>query len=305
MRLLLLSRNAFLYSTGRLVRAARARGHDVEVIDPLELQIAVLRRRPALLRGGRRLGRFDAVIPRIGVSITRYGMEVVSQLELAGTVALNGAEAIGCSRDKLRALQLLVSSGIRVPRTVCTRSLAGLDGALALVGGCPVVVKLQQGAQGIGTMIADTPQALRGLIETLWAMGQEIVLQQYVGEAAGNDLRALVVGGSVVAAMRRVARPGEFRSNLHRGGTGDPVQLPPRYRRCAIAAAGLVGLEVAGVDMLETPNGPLVVELNSSPGLEGIERASNVDVAAAVIALAEELVAPARRGRRRARGARS
>jgi ribosomal protein S6--L-glutamate ligase len=295
MRFLVLSRNSSLYSTSRIVLAARARGHEVRVIDPLEFQIVVERGKPSLYVGGGVVPRFDIVIPRIGASITNYGLAVVRQFDLMGVPVLNGAVAIARSRDKLRALQLLTRRNIDVPTTVCARSPAGIDAALTLVGGCPAIVKLQQGTQGIGTMIAETSQAVHSLLETLWAMGQDIVLQEYVKESKGRDIRAIVVGGKVVASMRRVAKPGEFRSNLHRGGKGDKVGLPRSYRTAAIRAAKVMGLEVAGVDMLEGRGGPRILEINSSPGLEGIERASQVDVASAIIAHAEHYALSNRR----------
>jgi len=288
MRLCVLSRNPALYSTSRLVLAARARSHKVDVVDPLGLQIVVARGSPGLRRAGERLPRYRAVIPRIGVSITDYGRSVLRQLERQGVAALNGSEAIGLARDKVRCLGLLSRHRIAVPRTVCTRSLGGIDAALRLVGGCPAIVKLHHGTQGIGTMLAETPESLYALIETLWAMGQEIVLQQYIRESRGRDLRAVVVGGKLIAAMRRQAQPGEFRANLHRGGMGERVTLPRRYRNCAVKAARLVGLDVAGVDLLEARQGPMVAEVNSSPGLEGIELATGTDVAAAIIELAEQ-----------------
>ena len=288
MRFLILSRNASLYSTSRIVLAARGRGHDVAVIDPLEFQIVVSRGRPSLFVGGTTVPRYDIVIPRIGASITNYGLAVVRQFDLMGVPVLNGAVAIARSRDKLRALQLLTRRNVDIPTTVCARSPAGIDAALQLVGGCPAIVKLQQGTQGIGTMIAETSQAVHSLLETLWAMGQDIVLQEYVRESKGRDIRALVVGGKVVASMRRVAKPGEFRSNLHRGGKGGKLKLPREYRLAAIKATKVMGLEVAGVDMLEAKTGPKILEINSSPGLEGIERATGHDVAGALVEHAEK-----------------
>ena len=295
MRFLILSRNASLYSTSRIVLAARGRGHDVAVIDPLEFQIVVSRGRPSLFVGGTNVPRYDIVIPRIGASITNYGLAVVRQFDLMGVPVLNGAVAIARSRDKLRALQLLTRRNVDIPTTVCARSPAGIDAALQLVGGCPAIVKLQQGTQGIGTMIAETSQAVHSLLETLWAMGQDIVLQEYVRESKGRDIRALVVGGKVVAAMRRVAKPGEFRSNLHRGGKGGKLKLPREYRHAAIKATKVMGLEVAGVDMLEAKSGPKILEINSSPGLEGIERATGHDVAGALVEHAERYALAHRR----------
>jgi ribosomal protein S6--L-glutamate ligase len=265
------------------VLAARARGHMVSVIDPLEFQIVVSRGKRSLLVGGAAVPRYDIVIPRIGASITNYGLAVVRQFDLMGVPVLNGAVSIARSRDKLRALQLLTRKNLAVPITVCARSPAGVDAALALVGGCPAIVKLQQGTQGIGTMIAETSQAVHSLLETFWAMGQDIVLQEYVRESKGRDIRAIVVGGRVVASMRRTAKPGEFRSNLHRGGRGGRIELPQTFRRVAIQATRAMGLEVAGVDMLESKTGPKILEINSSPGLEGIERASGIDVAGAIV----------------------
>ncbi|MBL9026908.1 MAG: RimK family alpha-L-glutamate ligase [Myxococcales bacterium] len=288
MRMLILSRNATLYSTSRVVLAARARGHDVSVIDPLEFQIVVNRRRPELFVGGAPVPSYDVVMPRIGASITNYGLAVVRQFDLMGAPVMNGAVAIARSRDKLRALQLLTLQKIDVPITVCARSPAGLEAALSLVGGCPAIVKLQQGTQGIGTMIAETPQAAHALLETFWAMGQDIVLQEYVRESKGRDVRIIVVGGKVVAAMERVAKKGEFRANLHRGGLGRGIKLPVSYRKAAIKAAAVMGLEVAGVDLLAGKRGPRILEINSSPGLEGIERASGVDVAGAIVDYAEK-----------------
>ncbi|MBK8939462.1 MAG: RimK family alpha-L-glutamate ligase [Polyangiaceae bacterium] len=302
MKILILSRNATLYSTSRIVLSARARGHHVTVIDPLDFQIVVTRGKPSLFVGGSKAARFDVVVPRIGASITGYGLAVVLQFELMGVPVLNSAVSIARSRDKLRALQLLSEARIDVPTTVCARNPAGLQRALELVRGCPAIVKLQQGTQGIGTMIADTSQSAHALLETFWAMGQDIVLQEYVKESKGRDVRAIVVGGTVIAAMRRVAKRGEFRANLHRGARGSGVRLPRSYEAAAIRAAALMGLEVAGVDMLEGKRGPRLLEINSSPGLEGIERASGTDVAAAIVAHAEKFVrshASAKRSRDR------
>jgi len=299
MHLLVLSRSPTLYSTSRLVLTARARGHEVTVADPLDFHLVVSRGRPSMFLGGQSVPRADLVVPRIGASITNYGLAVVRQFDMMGVPVLNTAVAIARSRDKLRAIQLLTKKDIDVPITVCARTPDSVDLALSFVGGTPAIVKLQQGAQGIGTMIAETPQAVTSLLETLWAMGQDIILQEYIAESKGRDYRAIVVGGRVVAAMRRQAKHGEFRSNLHRGGHGVPVALDKAYRAAAVAAVGVMGLEVAGVDMLEGKSGPKILEINSSPGLEGIERASGVDVAGAIIIHAERYLE--RRSRRRAK----
>jgi len=289
MRLLVLSRNAALYSTSRLVLGARARGHEVSVVDPLDFQIAISRGRPEMYLGQKPIPHADLVIPRIGASITNYGLAVVRQFDMMGIPVLNTAVAIARSRDKLRSMQLLTRKDIDVPKTVCARSPESVERALQFVGGTPAIVKLQQGAQGIGTMIAETSAAVTSLLETLWAMGQDIILQEYIAESKGRDYRAIVVGGRVVAAMRRQAKKGEFRSNLHRGGEGVGIDLPDPYRKAAIDAVRVMGLEVAGVDMLEGRDGPKILEINSSPGLEGIERTSGVDVANAIIAHAEKV----------------
>jgi ribosomal protein S6--L-glutamate ligase len=291
MRILVLSRNIHLYSTSRIVLAARARGHEVTVVDPLEFQLVLSKGRPSLMLGNGPIPEVDLVIPRIGASITNYGLAVVRQFDLMGIPVVNNAVAIARSRDKLRAMQLLTRRDVDVPRTVCAKSPAGLTSALSFVGGTPAIVKLQQGAQGIGTMIAETPQALTSLLETLWAMGQDIILQEYISESKGRDIRAFVVGGKVIASMRRQAKAGEFRSNLHRGGEGVAVGLDREYARTAVLAAKIMGLDVCGVDMLEGRDGPKVLEINSSPGLEGIERTSGVDVATALIKHGEKLYA--------------
>jgi ribosomal protein S6--L-glutamate ligase len=299
MRLLVLSRSPTLYSTSRIVLTARARGHEVTVADPLDFHLVVSRGRPSMFLGADAVPHADLVVPRIGASITNYGLAVVRQFDMMGVPVLNTAVAIARSRDKLRAIQLLTKKDIDVPITVCARTPDSVDRALSYVGGTPAIVKLQQGAQGIGTMIAETPQAVTSLLETLWAMGQDIILQEYIAESKGRDYRAIVVGGRVVAAMRRQAKQGEFRSNLHRGGHGVPVTLERAYRMAAVAATRVMGLEVAGVDMLEGKTGPKILEINSSPGLEGIERASGIDVAGAIVHHAERYLE--QRSRRRLR----
>jgi ribosomal protein S6--L-glutamate ligase len=288
-RLLLLSRSATLYSTSRLVLAARARGHEVTVADPLDFHIVVTKGRPMLYLGEFPTPEVDLVIPRIGASITNYGLAVVRQFDMMGVPVMNTAIAIARSRDKLRAMQLLTKKHIDVPTTVCARTPHAVPVALGLIG-TPAIVKLQQGTQGIGTMIAETPQAVGSLLETLWAMGQDIILQEYIAESRGRDLRAIVVGQRVVASMRRQAKSGEFRSNLHRGGLGVRVKLDARYAAAAVAAVKVMGLDVAGVDMLESKGGPKILEINSSPGLEGIERTSGVDVAGAIVRYAERVM---------------
>lgn len=290
MRIAVLSRLAALYSTSRLVRSGRARGHQVDVIDPLDLQIGVGTQPRGVLYRGRRLDRYGAVMPRIGTSITRYGLAVVRALEMRrGVAILNGSDAIGLCRDKLRSLEALAARRVPVPRTVALHAGVGLREALELVNGTPAVVKLHHGTQGVGTVLVESPAALASVAETLWAMGHEVLLQEFVKSARRRDVRALVVGTRVVAAMERTAGRGDFRANLHRGATARPVTLDEESVRIAKKAARIAGLEIAGVDLLQGKEGPLVVEVNSSPGLEGIEEATGVDVAGAIVRRAEAL----------------
>jgi ribosomal protein S6--L-glutamate ligase len=291
MHVLILSRKASLYSTRRLIAAAQARDHVVSVIDPLEFSLVVSRNKPSLYYRGAPVSGFEVVIPRIGASITSYGLAVVRQFDMMGVPVLNHSVAIARSRDKLRAMQLLTRRDLDIPTTVCTKSTAYLDAALHLVEGPPAIVKLHQGTQGLGVVMAETRQSVESTLEAFWTLGQDIILQEFVAESRGRDVRAIVVGQRVVAAMRRRAREGEFRSNLHRGGEPEGIKhLHPKYARAAIAAAQTMGLEVCGVDMLETRRGPRILEINSSPGLEGIEKATGADVAGAIVRHAERYV---------------
>jgi ribosomal protein S6--L-glutamate ligase len=290
MRILVLSRNSSLYSTSRLVLAARARKHTVVVADPLDFQLVVGHPKPALLYRGVAVPQLDLVIPRIGSSITHYGTAIVRQFDLLSVPVLNNAEAITLCRDKLKALQVLNHHQIGIPATVCARNPTVIETTLEQVGGTPVIVKVLHGTQGIGTMIAETSQAAASLMETLWAMGQEIFVQEYVRSNKASDIRAIVVGNKVIAAMRRTAKQGEFRANLHRGGVGVSVKLTKAYQQTAIAATQALNLHVAGVDMVEGKAGPQVLEVNCSPGLEGIERVSEIDVAQAIVAYSEKFV---------------
>lgn len=291
MRIALISRNPRLYSTTRLVEAARCRGHHIDVIDPIACTITIAHGRQDVMHRGERLQGYDVVVPRIGASITDYGLAVLGCFEQQRVPLLNRPLGIASSRDKLRAIQLLSERGVGVPRTVLARDPEAIRAAIDSVGGTPVIVKLQQGTQGIGVMLIDSPGSVESVFDTLWGLGQSIILQEFIEEARGCDLRVIVVGGRVVAAMRRVARAGEFRSNLHRGGAGSPLDLSEEYAATAIAAAAATELEVAGVDILESHSGPRVIEVNSSPGLRGIEHCCGVDVAVAMVQRAEDLVA--------------
>jgi ribosomal protein S6--L-glutamate ligase len=291
MRLVILSRKEALYSTKALVEAALARGHEVRVLDTLQFDIQVSQQTPELYYQGQAVGAVDAVIPRIGASITPFGLAVVRQFEMMGVYCLNESQAIARSRDKLRCLQLLSRHDIGLPPTVYTRQAEHVPDCIDRVGGPPVVVKLLQGTQGIGVVLAETTRAAASVIEAFHGLDQNILIQQFIREAKGADIRALVVGRKVVAAMKRQAVAGEFRSNLHRGGTAKAIKLPIDYRRTALAAARALGLRVAGVDLIESKSGPMVMEVNSSPGLEGIQKSTGVDVAEAIIEHIEEELA--------------
>jgi ribosomal protein S6--L-glutamate ligase len=298
MRIVILSRQPELYSTRALVEAGRRRGHDVRVLDTLQFDIRVSTGNPELFYQGEVVAGVDAVIPRVGASITFFGLAVVRQFEMMGVYCLNESQAIARSRDKLRCLQILSRHDIGLPPTVYTRQADHVPGCIDRVDGPPVVVKLLQGTQGIGVVLAETTMAAGSVIEAFHGLDQNILIQKFIREARGSDIRALVVGRKVAAAMRRQAVAGEFRSNLHRGGKTKNVRLPPEYRKAALAAARVLGLRVAGVDLIESKEGPMVMEVNSSPGLEGIEKTSGIDVAAAIIEHIEREATPAAKGDR-------
>jgi ribosomal protein S6--L-glutamate ligase len=295
MRLVILSRQETLYSTRALAEAGRKRGHRVDVLDTLQFDIRVSKQNPELFYQGEPVGPVDAVIPRIGASITGYGLAVVRQFEMLGVYCLNESQAIARSRDKLRCLQILSRHDIGIPPTVYTRQAEHVPGCMERVDGPPVVVKLLEGTQGIGVVLAESTMAAASVIEAFHGLDQNILIQKFIGEAKGSDIRALVVGRRVLAAMKRQAVAGEFRSNIHRGGKAKQVRLLPEYRKTALAAARVLGLRVAGVDMIESAEGPMVMEVNSSPGLEGIEKATGMDVAGAVIEHVERELKPSPR----------
>jgi len=279
LRIAVLSRNRKLYSTRRLVEAAKALGHRPFVFDTLHCNMVLSREKPEMFYRGEEMPRLDVVVPRIGASITHYGLAVVNQFDMMGVPVLANSIPIARSRDKLRALQVLSRFGIDIPRTAMCRYREEVPQAVEMVGGLPCIIKLIQGTQGVGVMIASTMEEVRGMLDTFWNLGQEILLQEFVSESKGRDVRAFVVGDRVVAAMRRRARTGEFRSNIHRGGTGRSVKLSRDQAEVAVKAARVIGLEVAGVDMLESRSGPKIMEVNSSPGFEGLERVTRVDIA--------------------------
>lgn len=290
MKIAILSRARSSYSTGRLRAAAEARGHDVKVLDTLRFAIEVEHASPNLWFRSRQLSSWDAVIPRIGASITYFGTAVVRQFEQMGVYTPNSANGIANSRDKLRAFQILSRHDVGLPHTAFVRNREDVLPAIERVGGAPVIIKLLEGTQGVGVILADSVKVAEAIIETLQSAKQNVLIQKFVKESAGTDVRAFVVGGRVVAAMRRTAKSGDFRSNVHRGGSAEAIDLDPAFRDTAIRAAQILGLKVAGVDMLEGDDGPQVMEVNSSPGLEGIETSTGLDVAGAIIDYLERQV---------------
>src|SRR5438874_1772812 len=295
--LAVLSRKRSLYSTRRLVEAARAHGMRTRILDVLACNLVLERGRPRVFVAGEELSEVAVAIPRIGASVTAAGLAVVRQLEAQGVPVVNGAAGIANSRDKLRALQLLAEAGIDMPRTVLARGGGDIKELVAHVGGLPAILKLIQGTQGVGVMIAHSEPEVESILSTLWDLGQEILLQEFIAESRGRDVRALVVGDRVVGAMRREAKQGEFRSNIHRGAEGTPIDLPPAYAQAAVRAARVLGLDVAGVDLLEAKSGPKVLEVNSSPGFEGLELATRLDIAGAIADHAARLAMRPRRVR--------
>lgn len=300
MKLAMLARNPSLYSHRRIVEAARTRGHEIEVINTLHVHMNITSSRPTLWHGGRQLPQYDAVIPRIGASITHYGLAVLRQFEVQGVFPLNESVAIGRSRDKLRALQLLAREGIGLPVTAFAHGPRRAEDVIKEVGGTPCVIKLLEGTQGRGVILAETAASAKSIIEAFSATNTNILVQEYIREAGGNDIRVLVVGGKVVASVLRSCKSGEFRANLHRGGKAETVAISDQEARAAIRSAEVLGLNVAGVDLMRSNRGPVVLEVNSSPGIEGMEQASGVDVAGAMI---EFLERNARRGETKTRGA--
>ncbi len=299
MKIAMMARNAELYTHRRLKEAAEKRGHELDIINTLRCYMNIASRRPEIYYNGAKLPRYDAVIPRIGASVTFYGLAVLRQFEVMGTYPLNESVAIGRSRDKLRSMQLLAREGIGLPVTTFAHDPKQTDEVLKLAGDAPLVVKLLEGTQGIGVVLADTNRSAKSVIEAFRGAGVNILVQEFIKEAGGTDIRALVVGGRVIAAMQRKGAEGDFRSNLHRGGSAQRIRISPEERATALRAAKVMGLNVCGVDLLRANHGPVVMEVNSSPGLEGVEMATGIDVAGKVI---EFLEANAKAGRTRTKG---
>ena len=299
MKIAILSRDARLYSTRRLVEAARQRGHEARVIDVLRCYMNVTSHNPTIHYKGEELTEFDAVIPRIGASVTFYGTAVLRQFEMMGVYPLNESVAIARARDKLRSLQLLSRKGIGLPITGFAHAPDDVQDLIKMVGGAPLVIKLLEGTQGIGVVLAETQQAAESVVQAFMGLQANILVQEYIKEAGGADIRCFVMGDKVVASMKRQAKPGEFRSNLHRGGTASLTRITPEERSIAVRAARITGLNVAGVDLLRSNHGSVVMEVNSSPGLEGIEGTTQKDIAGMMIEFVEK---NAEGGRTRTRG---
>ncbi len=288
MRILILSRKMGIYTTRRLAEAARARGHAVTVIDPLRLNISVLGDRAVVTYKNKPIKLPGAVLPRIAGTVNGFGMSVVKQFELLDVPVINRASAIALARDKFLCAQVLFTRGIAVPPTAMIRNPEDIEAALSAVGGPPVILKLVEGAQGIGVILAESRDSIESTINAFFSLGQNIVIQQFVAESKGKDIRVLVTGDRVVASMRRIARAGEFRTNIHRGGQAERISLPGDYAALARDAVRAVGLDVAGVDIIESADGPRVLEINPSPGIEALEKVNGQDIASEIITYAEE-----------------
>ena len=299
MKIAMLARNPKLYSHRRLVETAKKRGHEIDVIDTLRVYMNITSHRPELRYKGEILTGYDAVIPRIGASITWYGLAVLRQFEMMGVYPLNESVAIGRSRDKLRSLQLLAREGIGLPVTAFAHDTRMVDDLIEIAGGTPVVIKLIEGTQGIGVVLGETPRSAKSVIEAFRGANVNILVQEFIKEAGSSDIRAFVIGGRVIASMMRTGAEGDFRSNLHRGGSAKSIKITPEERSTAVRAARVLGLGVCGVDLLRSNHGPVVMEVNSSPGLEGVEKATGIDIADLIL---EHLEKSAKPNRTRTRG---
>lgn len=288
MKIVVLSRNRNLYSTRRLIETGEARGHDMLVVDPLKCYMNITSHRPTVHFQDKTLEGMNAIIPRIGASVTFYGTAVLRQFEMMGSFSLNESVAISRSRDKLRSLQILAKKGIGLPVTGFAHSTKMSDDLIKLVGGAPLIIKLLEGTQGKGVVLAETDKAAESVIDAFRNLSAHFLVQEFIKESAATDIRCFVIGDKVVAAMQRTGKEGEFRSNLHRGGTAEVIKITPEERSTAVRACKGMGLNVAGVDIMRSNHGPLVLEVNSSPGLEGIERATKKDVAGMIIEYLEK-----------------
>ena len=299
MKIAMLARNPNLYSHKRIKEVAESRGHEFQIIDTLRCYMNIASRRPEIYYNGEKLPKYDAVIPRIGASITNYGLAVLRQFEVGGVFPVNESVAIDRSRDKLRSMQLLAREGLGLPVTTFAHDPKQTEEVVKLAGGAPLVIKLLEGTQGIGVVLADTDRSAKSVIEAFRGAKVNILVQEFIKEAGGSDIRALVVDGKVIAAMQRKGAEGEFRSNLHRGGSAQSIKISPEERSTAVRAAKTMGLNVCGVDMLRANHGPVIMEVNSSPGIEGVEKATGIDVAEKIITFIEDKAKP---GKTKTRG---
>ncbi|MEW4468053.1 30S ribosomal protein S6--L-glutamate ligase [Parasphingorhabdus sp. JC815] len=299
MKIAMLARNPNLYSHQRLLEAAEERGHELQILNTLRCTMNITSHRPSILYNGETLKGFDAVIPRIGASITHYGLAVLRQFEMMGVWPLNESVAVGRSRDKLRSMQIFAKHGLGLPVTAFAHDPKQTEEVLKIVGGAPAVIKLLEGTQGIGVVLGETANSAKSVIEAFRGLNVNILVQEFIKEAGASDIRIFVIGGKVVAAMKRTGAEGDFRSNLHRGGSAKMVKITPEERSTAVRAAKVMGLNVAGVDILRANHGPVIMEVNSSPGLEGIENATGKDVAGQIIQFIEAKASP---GKTKTRG---
>ncbi len=290
MNIKILSANPNLYSTNRLIEAATNRGHTIEVINHTKCDIVIEKKNPCIYYKGRKIENVDAVIPRIGASVTYYGTAVVRQFEMMHCFTTTESVALVRSRDKLRSLQILSRAGLGLPKTVFTNYSKNVENIVSQAGGAPVIIKLLEGTQGIGVILAETTKAAESVIEAFNNLQARVIVQEFIKEAGGADIRAFIIDGQVVGAMKRQGKEGEFRSNLHRGGSAEVITLTDEEETAALKAAKAMGLGIAGVDMLQSSRGPLILEVNSSPGLEGIEKATGKDIANAIIKYIERNV---------------
>lgn len=290
MKIAVLSTDPEIYSTRRLVEAIKSKGHEAVVLNHLRCFLVIEGEKPSILYEGKSIEGIDAIIPRIGTSVTAFGCSVVRQFELMKVFTTVKSQAISRSRDKLRSMQILGKAGVHIPKTVFAKNPAQVNELIKIVGGPPVIIKLLEGTQGVGVVLAESSKAAKSTIEAFFGLKANFLIQEYVAESKGADIRAFVIGNKVVAAMHRQGAEGDFRSNLHRGGEGYAITLTPEEEHAAIAAAKALGVKVAGVDMLQSNRGPLIMEVNSSPGLQGIEATSKIDIAALIIAYLEEKI---------------
>jgi len=290
MKIAVLSRNSELYSTKRLLEAIKKRGHEALLINHARSYVVMEEENPHVFYGDQAIDDVDAIIPRIGASVTFYGSSIIRQFEMRKVFTTLSSLALVRSRDKLRSLQILSKAGVGIPKTAFTKYPKDIDSIIKQVGGTPLIIKLLEGTQGLGIVLAETKNAAKSVMEAFYGLDANILVQQYIKEAKGADIRAFVVGGKVVGAMKRQGKPGEFRSNLHRGGTSEVIKLSKIEKQTAIKAADALGLKIAGVDMLQSERGPLVIEVNSSPGLEGIEKTTGKDIAGSIVKFIENQI---------------